>query len=68
MPPQYMVIRHRDERDELIRAFNHVQALWGAGKYFLSAPPEQNMPTVPVEAENEYNAFKVCGILNFRQF
>merc|ERR1719305_1569319 len=57
-PPQYLFHYHNDERDQTIRQFNHMQALWGKGTYFLSAAPNQPIPTAPVELENEYNVFK----------
>eukprot|EP00730_Choanoeca_flexa_P013033 TRINITY_DN4900_c0_g1_i2.p1 TRINITY_DN4900_c0_g1~~TRINITY_DN4900_c0_g1_i2.p1 ORF type:complete len:624 (+),score=173.37 TRINITY_DN4900_c0_g1_i2:114-1985(+) len=58
LPAQYCVMRHQDERDEIIRRFNHLQAMWGHGTYFLSSPPEQNFATAPVSANDQYNAFK----------
>eukprot|EP00045_Choanoeca_perplexa_P014974 m.180551 g.180551 ORF g.180551 m.180551 type:complete len:602 (-) comp16855_c0_seq4:571-2376(-) len=58
MPAEYVVMRHQDERDEIIRRFNHVQAMWGKGTYFLSSAPEQNFQTVAVNPNNTYNAFK----------
>ena len=60
-PPQYLFHYYNDERDQIMRQFNHMQALWGKGTYFLSSAPGQPIPTAPVDLENEYNVFKVGG-------
>lgn len=43
-----------DERDQVLKQFNRVQASWGTGKGVFN----QNSPLV--EFSSQYNRFKVC--------
>ena len=44
----------RDERDQVIKEFNQIQACWGTGKGLLNARGQF------VEFGNDFNRFKVC--------
>eukprot|EP00050_Salpingoeca_kvevrii_P022604 m.128851 g.128851 ORF g.128851 m.128851 type:complete len:629 (+) comp9760_c0_seq6:346-2232(+) len=57
--PQYQVQKWGDERDRLVEAFNHMQACWGTGQFFLSMPQSPQWNNVaPITERDPEHCFK----------
>ncbi|EDQ87736.1 uncharacterized protein MONBRDRAFT_33095 [Monosiga brevicollis MX1] len=61
IPAEYHVQRHGDARDDTIKRFNHMQAMWGHGTFFLSTGQPNQADTAKVPKESSYNAFKTVA-------